>query len=550
MVKNSRPDLVWDKSVGQFGGWVPKPQSEPQPQQQMATEPADEKALAAMQWGRTSSWYSMLLGSTTFDYRASAGDGKSNAAVMSCVRWAQRTLPEAPLQIMERNSQGELKPKPDHALQRLFETPNPFYSGLHLLGAAFADLMLSGNAYLIKVRSRDGRVVQLWWAPASLMEPAWPDNDPSIYISHYNYTVEGDVIPLDPSDVVHFRDYQTDPSNVRKGISPLASLYREIASDNEAANWTGSLLRNGAIPGVVISPQGETGASESDLEDVKLKFMQRFGGDQRGAPLVMKGATDVKVLSFNPSEMNLRDLRIVPEERITAVLGIPAIVVGLGAGLQRSTFANYAEAREAAYESFIIPMQRLIMAQLQAQLVPDFGDPLRLRVQFDLSEVRVLQQDENALHERTRADLLAGLVTLNQALEMIGEDPLSGAEGDVRFVPGTVTVTPLDRLIPPEPQEQPALPTDGTEPTPLPTPDQQRAMAAAGARNGDAKVTTVLQAPHEGIGLPLGLSDDDLARLSAVTEDDLSAVERFWRKAVDGTGLEDLLDAAPSEGND
>jgi hypothetical protein len=61
--------------------------------------------------------------------------------------------------------------------------------------------------------------------------------------------------------------------------------------------------------------------------------------------------------------------------------------------------------REQAYESCLIPMQRLIVAELQMQLVPDFGDPARLRVQFDLSQVRVLQDDQNALHERASDDL-------------------------------------------------------------------------------------------------------------------------------------------------
>lgn len=503
------------------------------------------KALTRMQWGRTSSFFSMLLGSTLFDYRASAGDGRSNAAVMSCVRWAQRTLPEAPLSVYVRNRQGELKPAPANALQERLERPNPYYSGLHLLGAVVADLMLTGNAYVVKVRSTDRRVAQLWWIPSSLMEPAWPDNDPTTFISHYEYTVEGNVVMVDPRDVVHIRDYMTDPNNLRKGISPLASLWREVASDNEAANWTGSLLRNGAVPGVVISPEGETSATEADLEDVKVKFGQRFGGDQRGAPLVMKGATKVQVLSFNPQEMNLRDLRIVPEERITAVLGIPAIVVGLGAGLQRSTFANFAEAREAAYESFVIPMQRLICAELQNQLVPDFGDPATLRVQFDLSGVRVLQEDQDALHERARADLASGLLTLNQALEMIGQDVLAGAEGDVRYLPTTVTVTPLDRLIPPEPAEVPDAPLPTSDPgagageeTP------RRALAAASARNGHAKTAGVLADPAS-LGSPLVLSDDDLERMSRVGPDDADRAERWWREHVDGSGLEDLMGAEP-----
>jgi hypothetical protein len=168
--------------------------------------------------------------------------------------------------------------------------------------------------------------------------------------------------------------------------------------------------------------------------------------------------------------------------------------------------------------------------------VPDFGDPATLRVRFDLSEVRVLQQDENALHERTRADLLAGLLTLNQALEAVGEDPLSGPEGDVRYVPGTITVTPMDRLIPPEPQEPPAD-EEPERPASLPAADEQRALAAAGARNGHAKAPA-------GIALPL--TDADLDRLSNVGPSDAEAAERFWRQHVDGP-LDGLLDARPED---
>lgn len=494
------------------------------------------KAFTSMQWGRTTSWFSMLLGSTTFDYRAAAGDGRSNAAVMACIRWAQRTLPEAPLQVVTRNRDGEMKPNPGHILQERLERPNPYYSGLHLLGAIMADLMLTGNAYVLKVRSRDRRVQQLWWAPAALMEPAWPDNDPTVFISHYEYTVEGNVVAIDPKDVIHLRDYMADPLNIRKGISPLASLWREVASDNEAANWTGSLLKNGAVPGVVISPEGAATANDEDLEAIKDKWVQRFGGDERGKPMVMGSPTNVQVLSFSPEQMNLRDVRIVPEERITAVLGIPAIVVGLGAGLQRSTFANYAEAREAAYESFVIPMQRLIEAELQGQLVPDFGDPATLRVRFDLSGVRVLQEDQDALHERARADLASGLITLNQALQMIGQDVLTGPEGDVRYLPSTVTVTPMERLIPPEPAEE-SVPSTSEDAPAGSARTGPRALAAAGARNGHAKAAT---------GPALTLSESDLDRLSQVGPDDLNGADRFWRRVVDDD-LDDLLDARPIE---
>jgi SPP1 gp7 family putative phage head morphogenesis protein len=112
-------------------------------------------------------------------------------------------------------------------------------------------------------------------------------------------------------------------------------------------------------------------------------------------------------------------LRRVPEERVTAVLGIPAIVAGLGAGLDRSTYSNMAEAREAAYESFIIPHQRRFAADIKSQLLADFGGEGQA-VQFDTSGVRVLQEDENARAARWVSLLNGGVVMLSEARNAIG----------------------------------------------------------------------------------------------------------------------------------
>jgi HK97 family phage portal protein len=395
------------------------------------------------------------LGSTRYDYEASVANAGGNAIVAACVKWACRTFPEAPPMVEQRTTKG-WEPNDDHPLLGLLHRPNPYYSGLHLWSATLADYMLTGNAYWLKRRSAANRVVELWWVPSSIIEPKWPDND-TVYIGWYEYrhSQSSDPALIDPADVVHFRN-GFDPANIRKGLSDLAALYREVATDNEAANWSASLLRNMGVPGVIISPGGDAELDERDAEGVKASFQARFSGDQRGAPMVMSGKTTVSVLSFNPEQMQLRELRRIPEERVSAIFGTPAVVVGLGAGLDRSTYSNMAEAREAAYESNIIPTQRLFAAEMDTQLVPDFGDPTRLRVGFDLSKVRVLQDDQNALHERARLNLGAGLLTLNQALEMIGEEALPGPDGEIRFLPSNVTPTVADDLLPPEPEPVPA----------------------------------------------------------------------------------------------
>ncbi len=369
-------------------------------------------------WGWNDLRFGTSMPSSNFDYSRAIGDGRQSSIIVACVKWMQRTFPEAPL-ILEKTTDGETQRVTNHPFLILLDSPNPFYDSLLLQSSTIADLMLTGNAYWLKIRSEAGRVVQLWWAPSSMIEPKWP-TDGSQYISHYEYKPGGKVLNIPPEDVVHFRD-GLDPQNTRKGISPLRSLFREVFTDDEAANMTAALLKNTGVPGIVIAPDAKGGVSVSaeDARETKKWFMQNTTGDKRGEPLIMSGPTKVSQYGFSPDQMKMRDLRKIPEERISAVLGIPAIVAGLGAGLDRSTFANYKEAREAAYESTVIPTQRLTGAVMKRQLLVDFEDDVMpWTVGYDLSDVRILQEDENEKVKRVNNMVMGGYVKVVDAQRM------------------------------------------------------------------------------------------------------------------------------------
>ncbi|MDP2730125.1 MAG: phage portal protein, partial [Dehalococcoidales bacterium] len=355
---------------------------------------------------------------STFNY-ASEVDGRQSAIVMACVSWAQRTYPEAPIILNRIAKGGEWEKVVQHPVIDLLNTPNPYYDGLLLQMGLIADWMIDGNGYYRKIRSNAGRVVQLWWIPSTMIEPMWP-MDGSVYISHYRYMSGTANENIPEQDIVHFRN-GIDDRNIRKGCSPLKSLFREIFTDDEAANMTSSLLRNLGVPGLVISPGKGIVASKEDADATKKWFEESFTGDKRGKPLVMAGETVVSAFGFSPQQMDLRALRQIPEERISGVLGIPAIVAGLGAGLARSTFSNFKEAREAAYESTIIPTQRLINSTLKRQLLIDFEDDLSIwDLTCDLSEVRILQEDENNKVTRVNQMVTGGYLMVDDAQRMTG----------------------------------------------------------------------------------------------------------------------------------
>jgi phage portal protein BeeE len=138
--------------------------------------------------------------------------------------------------------------------------------------------------------------------------------------------------------------------------------------------------------------------------------------------LVLTFPAKIENPGFSPGDLAIDKLRDLPEERIAAALGIPAMVIGLGAGLERATYSNYQEAREAAYESFIIPTQRLLAAEIDNQILPEFGSTNRLRCSFDLSDVRVLQADQDKLWARVSGAYRSGVIKRKEAKALINQE--------------------------------------------------------------------------------------------------------------------------------
>jgi HK97 family phage portal protein len=349
------------------------------------------------------------------DYAKEVGDPTQSSLVMAAVNFLGIALPEAPLQVVERAASGG---RPNvvegHELAELLERPNPYYPG-ELLWMAFAlSWIVDGNVYWWKIRNGLGKVIQLWPIPHTMIEPRWPAGDDSTFISHYAYLCNGRELHIPPEDIVHFRR-GVDPANPRKGLSPLASLLREIFGDNEAANASALLMKNCGVFPFVISPKADVGTVDVDPQKLKDELVRRITGDERGKPIVQTVGVEIQKLAFSPKELEMKELRRLPEERVAAVLGIPAIVLNFGAGLDRSTFANYAEAREAAYESHVVPTWRIIAGHLNLQLLPDFKPRPAERVRHDLSGVRVLQDDLNKLFVRLNVAYNGGWMRRSEA---------------------------------------------------------------------------------------------------------------------------------------
>jgi HK97 family phage portal protein len=310
--------------------------------------------------------------------------------------------------------------------------PDPMIMGSLFWGWVIQDFKLFGNTYLRKIRSSTrGTVTALQFLPQDMVRPVGNGVNP---LTHYVYTTDGRSFDIPVSDIIHIR-YGRDPSDIRIGRAPLTAVLREIATDNTASTTAYGLLANGAMPSLIVGPDAKETSVDMSMDDarqVKRQLHEDLTGDGSGGIVVMTGAYKMDRVSLTPSELALDSVRRVPEERICSVLGINPMVLGLGSGLERSTYSNYESAQQAAWEDGMVPLLRTLADAITADLLPEYPETQQGDyVMYDLETVRALADDMQA--EAVRAEKLykAGIIDRAEAKRIAGLEAVPEDEGQL-----------------------------------------------------------------------------------------------------------------------
>jgi HK97 family phage portal protein len=466
----------------------------------------------------------------SFNYAGAVGDGLGSSLVVACLNAIARQFPEPPLRVFKPDAKGEEKAVRAHPVEVLWRRPNPFMTP-ELLETYIAIVQhVGGDAYLWKNRSTGRRPVELWPIAPHLIEPAWPEAGATTttWITHYDYRPDSRAEPIQipTEDVVHLR-MGLNPDNLRKGWSPLRAGLAEIFTDQESTAFLAALLRNFGVPPVMLAPDVRAGSSPSkeQLAQTKREMEQKFSGERRGGFMLLPAPWVSTKVGYSPADLNLDKLHALPETRIPALLGIPAVCVGLLAGLDRATYSNADQLVEYFIESKMVPYWRLVAADLTRQLLPDFESEEDAVLRFDLQDVRALQEDMDNKYTRVLNAYGKGLITMNTGLRELGFPEL-GEDGDVLLLPNTVTPTkPEDLLAPPEPEPLPMAPPQLPPPGRATVQEAPPATPVTSAAPSAAAPAKAIKAAE--VGTRVGRLRD---RLTTAAERDLA---QFFRSQGD-----------------
>lgn len=410
-------------------------------------------------WNRSSSSH--------IDYKAELGDLDGHSLVMAVVNYTGTRLPEAKPVVNKQDADGDTTPDFFHSLCKLIRRPNPHYIWANYTQAASVDWWITGNVYLLKVRNGLTKLVsELWHIPSFLITPRWygdgrapevPETtadgkQSSMYLSHYEYRIPGrNAVLYEASEIVHIK--RGADTLRRGGVSAFEPLVAELYGDNKMAAFTATIMRNMGIQVPVFSPKDQSvNLTPEAAAHMKEAWIAKTTGDAIGEPVIQTIPIEMEKFGFSPKELDLSELRLIPESRVAAVCQIPATTLGLLVGLQNGTsYASSAQARQQGYEEVIIPIQQAWAEEINWQLLPEFESG-NAEFAFDTTKVRVLQEDQDTLYKRATDTFKTGAISVEQYLTMIGEEPDDNAVGKLHFVPGLVTPKAVEDLLnPPEP---------------------------------------------------------------------------------------------------
>lgn len=382
---------------------------------------------------------------------------RKNELIYSCIRATARTAASVSLQVYDEVSD---EPLAAHPLEMLLRRPNPFMSSYGFWDFTMINLKLAGRMYWEKVRSGGGEVTQLW-----PLRPDWMSILPSSrdFIGGYKYEVPGaDPVTFDPADILAFR--YPDPLNIYQSLSPVQLAARVGDVDNATTDFTKLFWERGAMPLGVLSSKLKL--TDEAVKSIRQRWAERYGGFAKWfEPAVLDSDATFSRIGLNMQEMQFDALDARNEARICAVLEVPPIIAGAKIGLQFGTYSNYEQARKSWWEDVLTPQYRMLSDQIDAELVPDFGDGIYS--DFDMNDVPAFKENQDMKWTRVTTAYTAGILTLNEARTELGFTEM--------------TPDQQDELQPPVPEQlQPFTdgtqdPQDGQDAPPKDMPDMQKA---------------------------------------------------------------------------
>ena len=254
-----------------------------------------------------------------------------------------------------------------------------------------------------------------------------------------NTSAEGNQT-LPTQDVIFFR--YPHPKEPLMGASPVEAFAMSHELDLQSRGYGAGLLKNNAIPPIVITTEQTLAPKDADQISERWKDRHLL---RPGEPAVLGKGSSAQVLGLTLKEIGLDVIDKMTRQQVFGSYGVPESKKGLTEQVNRAN----ADANERTYQKNVIrPRLRKIQWGINMFVIPRIPAVKDMTFKFDSP----VDEDKDFILDKTLKLVETGMITINQGLQMLGEDEQE--DGDVFLIPTNVDRIPAGMLSAAPPPER------------------------------------------------------------------------------------------------
>lgn len=366
-------------------------------------------------------WYTPRGRSTTSGVQMTEQVALTYATVYACVAKRARTIAALPAGVMERVSEEERRPAPEHPLNRILQVEaNPDSGAISWREKMLVDLQLWGNFYAEEIRNNGGELVGL-----NPLQPGYmtPMRNPQGEL-FFHYTESGNANDFAARDILHVPALSL---NGITGMSVVGYHAETIGLGIAASTFASAFYDNGAwMGGWIREPPGTPGLSPERQREVLAQLNERFRGAAKafGLGYLAEGREYVAMQGMPLKDAQFLEGRQFTRTDICAIFDVPPSKIHDDT---RSTFSNVEQKNLDWMTDGVLPWCVRIEQFLKRRYDPDG----RYYVKHNLSAL--VRGDLKTRYDSYAIGRNWGWLTTNDVRRMEDMNPVAG--GDDRLIP-------------------------------------------------------------------------------------------------------------------
>ncbi|EYR64647.1 HK97 family phage portal protein [Actinotalea ferrariae CF5-4] len=353
------------------------------------------------------------------------GDPLQIGAVLRCVQVLASGVAGCPLRVHDRATMDPVT-IPVLVAERAGQTP------FELWETTVAHLALWGNAYLRKVRARDGRIVELVPIhPSRVLVEVDVDAGLAIGMPYAKkFTVDGKV-PLTERDILHIPNFSTDGI---MGVSVIGRMRRMFGLATNAEQLAERMYERGMLQSGFLSTDKELNEERSAI--LKDRWRAKLAGlDNAYEIAVLDNGTKFHQLSMSPADAQFLETRKFQTTEIARLFGLPGWIIN---DQEKST--SWGTGMEQQFVALVVITLKPYFQRIEQRVTREIADPRAEKAEFKVEGL--LRGDSKARAAFYASGITHGWMVPNDVRPL--EDMKPVPWGDEPYRPHTQSATATD----------------------------------------------------------------------------------------------------------